>query len=156
MSASNDATLKTWSLFTGAVTKTFKGHTGAVTCFDMSDKVIATGSSDETVRLWNIDYGHQLYVFREKGLGMISSIKLSTFHGIVVAGSYDSNIRVWGVETKKLLKTLKDHKDCVNSLLLYDLPNETPDSFSPLIISGSHDSSIKVWQTKKPKKRKKK
>ena len=54
----------------------------------------------------------------------------------VVSGSNDKTVRVWELESGRLLRTLKGHTSRVNSVSV------TPDGQS--IISGSDDKTVRV------------
>ncbi|MFM6139741.1 MAG: WD40 repeat domain-containing protein, partial [Sphaerospermopsis kisseleviana] len=47
-------TIKIWDISTGEVLQTLTGHSGVVNSISLSadGKVIASGSSDKTVRIW--------------------------------------------------------------------------------------------------------
>ena len=52
-------------------------------------------------------------------------------------GCYGKTIKIWELETGKLIKSLEGHKDEINSV-----------KFSPngeYIISGSSDKKVKIW-----------
>lgn len=53
-SASDDKTLKIWDMKTGRCSKTLEAHTHFVTCiaFNQSSPVVATGSVDQSVKIW--------------------------------------------------------------------------------------------------------
>ncbi|NEO93353.1 MAG: WD40 repeat domain-containing protein [Moorea sp. SIO3G5] len=55
----------------------------------------------------------------------------------VIAGSTNSTIKVWHLETKKLRFVLKGHQEEITSLAI------TPDG--KYLISGSKDKTIKIW-----------
>lgn len=40
--------------------KTLTGHTGSVLCLQYDDKVIISGSSDSTVRVWDVESGEMV------------------------------------------------------------------------------------------------
>ncbi|CAG8586051.1 6266_t:CDS:2 [Dentiscutata heterogama] len=54
LSASDDKTLKIWDMKTGRCTKTLEAHAHFVTCiaFNKTTPVVATGSVDQTVKIW--------------------------------------------------------------------------------------------------------
>ncbi|CAG8475798.1 10518_t:CDS:2 [Racocetra fulgida] len=54
LSASDDKTLKIWDMRTGRCTKTLEAHAHFVTCiaFNKATPVVATGSVDQTVKIW--------------------------------------------------------------------------------------------------------
>ena len=58
---------------------TFIGHTDAITAMDFSinGKLLASGSSDKTVRLWDVATGQHLHTF----IGHIGEVGAVTFLG---------------------------------------------------------------------------
>ena len=53
VSSSHDRTIKVWSRDDGKCTQTLVGHRGAVTCLQLTDTQILSGSDDGEVRVWN-------------------------------------------------------------------------------------------------------
>ncbi len=72
------------------------------------------------------------------------SVVLSPDRRTVIGGGANQTIKVWDIETERVLKTLSGHQDVVRSLVL------TPDGKT--LISGSGDCTIKIWdlQTNQP------
>ncbi len=59
---------------------------------------------------------------------------------ILASGSNDTTIKLWNLDTGKLLRTLKEHSKPVTSV-----------AFSPdgrTLASGSYDTTIKIWRKK--------
>jgi WD40 repeat protein len=56
--------------------------------------------------------------------------------GRVVSGSNDKTVRVWNLETGRVLATFHGHEGYVNALAV--LPNGR-------VVSGSHDNTVRVW-----------
>ena len=67
VSASSDCTLKVWDLATETCSNTLTGHTDEVWCCALASSetldMIASGSSDHTIRLWRRSTGKQLCWF---------------------------------------------------------------------------------------------
>ncbi len=68
VSASDDQTAKTWDLATGALVASFSGHTNYVTdaAFRPDGAVVATGSCDCTVRLWDLKPPREIRCFNRR------------------------------------------------------------------------------------------
>ena len=67
---------------------------------------------------------------------LVNSIKVDEFSNKLITASFDKSIKIWDLETGECLKTLKDHKHCVTSILIF--PNNK-------FISGSIDKTMKIW-----------
>ncbi|WP_341531188.1 WD40 repeat domain-containing protein [Nostoc sp. UHCC 0302] len=68
---------------------------------------------------------------------IVSSLAMSEDGKLLVSGSWDQTIKIWQLETGKLLRTLKGHRDRVYAIAL------SPDG--QIIASGSADKTIKLW-----------
>ena len=57
MSCSGDRTIRIWDVKSCCSIKTFIGHTKAINSvvYSPCGKYIASGSSDKTIKIWNID-----------------------------------------------------------------------------------------------------
>ena len=62
-SASDDKTIKLWTLSDGRCVNTLKGHTSYVTALEVvANGVLASASSDETIRLWSLSDGRNMAI----------------------------------------------------------------------------------------------
>ena len=119
---------------------TLEGHTGKVWSLDFSPdgKLLASGSVDNTLRLWRV---HEAALLRTM-LGHpfpILSVKFSPSGIHLATGSDDSLVRVWQVSNASLLQTLQGHAGWVYSVAY------SPDGRT--IASGSNDFTVRVWRT---------
>src|SRR5258706_15232019 len=69
--------------------------------------------------------------------GLIHSVLVTPNGRLIVSGSADKTIRVWQLDSGRLLHTLEGHTASITSLAV------TPDGRS--IVSGSLDKTIRVW-----------
>jgi WD40 repeat protein len=107
--------------------------------FSPDGRTFASGSEDNTIKLWNTKTG-ELIKTLPGHTGLIWSVSFSPDGETLASGSEDNAIQLWNVKTRKLIKTLPGHKNKVYSV-----------SFSPdgrTLASGSKDKTIKLWNVK--------
>ncbi|KAG2034647.1 quinon protein alcohol dehydrogenase-like superfamily, partial [Suillus americanus] len=130
-------------------TTTMRGHTdwvnGAV--FLPDGEHIITGSLDNSLRLWNIQSGAQIgEEWRdENGAVLVWSMALSP-NGKTVAsggGRDDCSVRLWDVETRKVISKWRGHTDVVCALGW--------NADSERVASGSWDGTARVWDVNRGK-----
>ncbi|KAJ9527086.1 hypothetical protein QJQ45_025204 [Haematococcus lacustris] len=112
------------------------GHKSTVNSVATDGMVIASGSNDNTVRVWDMATGSCTHTL-EGHTSWIMSVTLSPDGKVLVSGSRDNTIRVWDMATGSCTHTLERHTDCVNSVTL------SPDG--KVLVSGSDDKTIRVW-----------
>ncbi len=118
---------------------TLKGHSDYVNSVVFSPKgdLLASGSSDATVKLWHASEGKSLKTFSRRN-GPVSSIAFSAEGDMLASTSFDNRIRVRRISDSKNIKTLSGHDNIIYSI--------TFSADSTLVASGSNDHSIKLWQ----------
>jgi len=97
---------------------------------------LASGSDDETVRIWNPNNGSLLFTLTGHD-GFVSTLVTLPNGNIASAGRYDNTVRIWNPNTGSLLYTLTGHAGSVSSLVT--LPNGN------LASAGRHDNTVRIW-----------
>ncbi|KAG8623858.1 hypothetical protein KVT40_008834 [Elsinoe batatas] len=113
-------------------TRTFKGHTNGVMCLQFDDSILATGSYDATIKIWEIATGKCLRTLK----GHTSGIRCLQFDDSkLMSGSMDNTIKVWNWRTGQLFRTFQAHNGGVIALH-FD---------THFLVSGSMDQTIRVY-----------
>jgi len=131
----------TASLFdvqTGQLLRTFVGHTQLVTtvAFSTDGSVLASGSSDNSVRLWSVATGAELRTLAGHG-AEVQSLAFSPVGGLLASGAFDGSLIVWNVVKGERVATLVGHARTVRSLAF------TPDG--RYLASASGDGVLMLW-----------
>ncbi|MDZ7965263.1 MAG: trypsin-like peptidase domain-containing protein [Nostoc sp. DedSLP03] len=99
-------------------------------------KTLASGSYDNTIKIWNLATGEQIRILKGHYYS-VNSVAFSLDGKTLASGSEDNTIKIWNLITGQEISTLKGHSDPVYSV-----------AFSPdgrTLASGSSDNSIKIW-----------
>ncbi len=116
------------------------GHTGYVTCLAvLGDGVsLASGSSDNTVRLWKTKTGVCTHVL-EGHTHNVMCLAVLGDGASLASGSEDETVRVWNTKTGVYTHVLEGHTSWVCLAVLSD----------GSILSGAENSTVKLWKRNK-------
>src|SRR5436190_526057 len=91
-----------------------KGHTDKVysVAFSPDGKLLASGSADKTVRLWNPADGKEVKNLGAHG-NSVYCVAFSPDGKLLASASADALVKIWDVAMQKELKTLKGHDGAV-------------------------------------------
>ncbi|PKS07962.1 hypothetical protein jhhlp_006574 [Lomentospora prolificans] len=160
-SASQDKTVKIWSVEEGEVQGILRGHRRGVWSVKFAPPklpalqgeegpiagkgVILTGSGDKTVKLWNLnDYscirtfeGHSNSVLKVIWLNVPQKEDQSHKPILVASAGGDGLVKVWDANSGEAECTLDNHEDRVWALAVHPETNT--------LVSGSGDSTVTFW-----------
>ncbi|MBX7173957.1 MAG: TIR domain-containing protein, partial [Pyrinomonadaceae bacterium] len=115
-----------------------KGHQKAINSDTVSSdgKFIVSGSSDETMRIWDLATGQCLKTLVGHSDSVLA-VAVSSDGKFIVSGSSDETVRIWDLATGQCLKTLVGHSDSVWGVAV--------SSDGKFIVSGSSDETVRIW-----------
>jgi formylglycine-generating enzyme required for sulfatase activity/WD40 repeat protein/tRNA A-37 threonylcarbamoyl transferase component Bud32 len=90
-----DTNIKLWETTSTQEVYTLSGHDGIIPLLDFSpaNKILMSGSDDDTVRLWDLDHGVQLGILLND-----STIALAfSSDGKYIATASKNKVRIWGI-----------------------------------------------------------
>ena len=119
--------------------RTLQGHRDTITTvsFSPDGHTLASGSEDQTIRLWEVDGGQLLQTLHGHA-GWLTSVCFSPNGYTLASGGEDRAICLWEAESGQALQTLQGYTCWVNSVC-----------FSPdgrLLASGESDGTIHLWE----------
>jgi WD40 repeat protein len=133
--------LHLWDANSGKpIGKPLIGHESIVTslAFSPDSKLIASGSKDKTLRLWDIDSNKTIFVLRGHTSG-ISSVAFGMDGKRMVSGSWDNSIRLWSTtDGNPIGQPLKDKNQGEVISVAFSTNNK-------YIVSGGTDKTLRVW-----------
>jgi WD40 repeat protein len=118
--------------------RSFAGHCDTVTSVAISPdgKTLASGSSDNTIKIWDVGTGDLIRTLEGHG-GKVQSVAISPDGKTLASGSEDNTIKIWDVSTGTLNRTLEGHNSPVYDVII------SPDGKT--LATGGGDAAIKIW-----------
>ncbi len=123
----------------GECLKTLKGHINFVYCcsFNRFSNIIASGSQDESIRVFDVKIGKSLHVLPAHS-NPVSSVAFSIDASLLATSSYDGLIRIWDIETGTCLKSLVEENNKPVGHIKFS-PN------GKYILASTFDNKIMLW-----------
>ena len=116
-----------------------RGHEAEVLSLAITPdgRLLASGSDDQSIRLWRLPDGECLATLRGHR-GAVTSLAATPDGNLLVSASQDWIIRLWRLPEGKYIARLRGHRYTVTSLAI------APDG--SLLASGSHDATVRLWR----------
>jgi WD40 repeat protein len=125
---------------------TLLGHDGGITAIALhpAGKILASGSTDRTIKLWDLESGKLLHTFVGRSLfskvghgDRISTLTFSPDGAVLFSGSDDGTIKEWDINSRKLINTLPEPGWGISALTI------SQDGWT--LVSGGGDGVIHLW-----------
>lgn len=149
-SASWDKAVRIWDLSTLESVFVLRHHRNPVTCLSWQPGVtaagclgiLASGSADSTVALWNADTGKLLHSFSHHK-GWVLGTSFSSGDNLLASAGWDKTVCLSDARTGQLVQRLVGHSTGVWTCAFH-----TTGISTNLLCSGADDGSLKIWDTR--------
>jgi WD40 repeat protein len=118
-----------------AVLKGHKNEVDGIAC-SPDGKLIATGSKDDTLRIWDARTG-ELHRELKGHSGDVVRVAFSPDSTRIVSGSRDNTAHIWNAETGEELRRLEGHKSDIWGVAW------SPDGVH--VATGSSERTVRIW-----------
>ncbi|KAF9231681.1 quinon protein alcohol dehydrogenase-like superfamily [Melanogaster broomeanus] len=130
-----------WNYHTGEHVKTMSGHDPATTVrtviFSPDGQRIASGSNDNTIRIWDVHNAQAIGGPLEGHSRVVTCVAFSPDSKTIASVSSDATMRLWDIELGNLSLAPIQHNSRIHAV-----------SYSPdgkTICTGSEDGTISLW-----------
>lgn len=129
-----------WKVTTGTEVRAFKGHANKVHSAEFSPDgaVIATGSEDGTVKLWNAQNGKEIRTIEVTNKGWVYDAAFSPNGRTLAIGAANGLVGLWNVSSGQQIRSFDGHNRAISSVC-----------FSPngrFLATSSIDNTTRIWE----------
>lgn len=128
-----------YAVISTALPRREQGASAKPLCLAFTNLIIS-GWSCGTVLAHNAETGDNLWMITNAHQGGVSALVLSHNRRFILTGGPQGEVRLWELRSRELISHMKEHKQKVHSLALFD--DDT------MALSGSRDRCILRWDLK--------
>jgi transcription initiation factor TFIID subunit 5 len=107
--------------------------------FHPNSLYLATGSSDNSCRLWDVQRGACVRLFLGHS-DAVTTLAISPDGKLLASAGLDCSIHLWDLGSSRPIKTMTGHTSAIQSLSF--------SAESSLLVSGGLDCTVRCWDVK--------
>lgn len=134
--ASDDVSPKLWDVERDTVTKVFNGHLKTVRVLALSKSLLASGSWDNSTKLWDITGGKLIQSISLKHDDP-TALAFSPDEKLIAIGFCGHSIGIYNIKTGYRISTLNGHSNTVSDVIFI--------AGGKRLVSISSDSTLRLW-----------
>ncbi|MBM0741777.1 pentapeptide repeat-containing protein [Phormidium sp. CLA17] len=136
----DDGAIKLWN-WQAATWSSLDGHTDGIWSLAASPdgRTLTSGSSDQTLRCWDMKTGHLLRTLRGHH-NRIWSVAISPDGHQIASGSEDKTLKLWDSQNGQCLRTLQGYHNTTFPIAIF--LNATR---APVLLTFSEDHQVRFW-----------
>jgi WD40 repeat protein len=127
--------LNLWDIPSGTRRQTLVGHNDRINALQVHDNVLASGSSDRTGRIWDLNSTQCMCVLDDHG-GYVGRLGFNADGSLLAAGAQDGETKIWDVASGTCRATCSGHTKIVTQF-----SNNSDNQ----LISCAADGTIRTW-----------
>lgn len=122
------------------------GHSGSVTAVAVSpsSQILASGSTDRRIILWNLRSGTKLHTFEGRSLwnnlghrDRINALRFTPDGSALISASDDGTIKLWDLAERTMISTLSSAEWVISAIAL--------SADGALLVGGGANGAIELW-----------
>src|SRR6266536_72051 len=111
------------------------GHSLGVTAvtFSPDNRLLASGSIDNTVKVWDLESGREIHTFTGHK-GWVTTVAFAPDSQLLASGSKDMLLKVWSINNERELQTFEGHAGEISAIAF--------DPAGQYLASGGTDNAL--------------